>query len=283
MKFKELSKEQITNLSPLELRNYLNSFRANNEKLNNEKWLLKSSEEKKQSILSDYHFYINKRGIEGITLEEQIEFGLNNEPSEKANYVTPLVEHYHSVKKNETYTYFWETASPYSQWYKSKFIASTCLIEGVSMNKVKREFVLQNHFPFDVQEYSSAEQFMMFQKSIIFLDLDSAKKIMSTTDVSKIKKIGRKVSGFNENIWKYYRSKIVYEGNKAKFEQNENLKEELLKTKGTTIVEASPYDKIWGIGLTADDLKSQSRKTWNGLNLLGEILTYLRIELSGTY
>jgi ribA/ribD-fused uncharacterized protein len=151
------------------------------------------------------------------------------------------------------------------------------------MNKVKREYVLQNHFPYPTQEYSSAEQFMMFHKAIIFLDIESAKNIMKIDNVRKIKQLGREVQNFDETIWKYYRSKIVFEGNKAKFTQNSKLKEELLLTKGTTLVEASPYDKIWGIGLPANDSKSQTRKTWNGLNLLGEILTKIRIELSGEY
>lgn len=273
---KRLSIEEENNLSHLELIEY-------SDKLRDYEWSLLTWEEKKQSIFSGYEFAINKRGIEEITLEEQIEFALNNEPSEKANYVTSLVKHYHSIKGNEEFTFFWETTSPFSQWHKSKFTATTYLIQGVCMNKMEREDVLQNQFPYDVQEYSSAEQFMMYHKAIIFLDIDSAKKIMSTNDVRKIKELGRQVSDFNEEIWKYYRSKIVFEGNKAKFEQNETLKKELLRTKGTTIVEASPYDKIWGIGLKSDDIKSQSRKTWEGLNLLGEILTKLRMDMSGSY
>ncbi|QLE03059.1 NADAR family protein [Galbibacter sp. BG1] len=183
----------------------------------------------------------------------------------------------------EKFTFFWETTSPFSQWHKSKFTASTCLIQGVQMNKLKREYVLQNQFPSDVQEYSSAEQFMMYHKAIIFLDVESAKKIMSTNNVRKIKELGRNVSGFNEEVWRFYRSQIVLEGNRAKFEQNLYLKEELLKTRGTTLVEASPNDNIWGIGLKADNIKAYSRETWEGLNLLGEILTILRIEFDEEY
>lgn len=273
---KRLSIEEENNLSHIELIEYSN-------KLRDYEWSLLSWEEKRQSIFSDNEFVINKRGIEEITLEEQIEFALNNEPSDKSNYVTPLVKHYSSIKQNEKYTFFWETSSPYSQWYMSKFKATTCLIQGVCMNKSKREFVLQNHFPLDVQEYSSAEQFMMYHKAIIFLDIESAKKIMETSNVRKIKELGRSVSGFNEEVWKFYRSQIVYEGNKAKFEQNSQLKQELLKTKGTTLVESSPYDNIWGIGLEKSNIKAKSRKTWVGLNLLGEILTKLRIDFNGDY
>lgn len=272
----KLSEQQLRELSRQERYNYY-------EDLRNYEWSMLTDEEKKHSILNDYDFFINKRGIEGITLEEQIEFALRNESSEKVNYVTPLVKHYASIKHKEKYTFFWETASPFSQWYKSKFKATTCLIQGVSMNKLKREFVLQNQFPFDVQEYSSAEQFMMYHKAIIFLDIESAKKIMETNNVRKIKELGRNVLGFNEEVWKFYRSQVVFEGNKAKFEQNLPLKQELLKTVGTTIVEASPYDKIWGIGLEKNDSKANNRGTWNGLNLLGEILTILRIDFDGGY
>ena len=81
----------------------------------------------------------------------------------------------------------------------------------------------------------------------------------------------------------YVNGKLVYTGNKYKFTQNKELKEILLATRGTTLVEASPNDKIWGIGLTADNPKAQKRETWEGKNLLGEILTELRIELYNEY
>ncbi|WP_220399477.1 NADAR family protein [Galbibacter sp. BG1] len=272
----KLTEKQLRDLSRQERYNYYNDLR-------NYEWSLLTNEEKKQSILDDHENFINKRGVEGITLEEQIVFALKNELSAKSKYVTSLVKHYSSIKNIEKFTFFWETTSPFSQWHKSKFTASTCLIQGVQMNKLKREYVLQNQFPSDVQEYSSAEQFMMYHKAIIFLDVESAKKIMSTNNVRKIKELGRNVSGFNEEVWRFYRSQIVLEGNRAKFEQNLYLKEELLKTRGTTLVEASPNDNIWGIGLKADNIKAYSRETWEGLNLLGEILTILRIEFDEEY
>jgi ribA/ribD-fused uncharacterized protein len=273
---KLLSEDELSTLSRQDRYDYY-------DKIRQYKWSIKTREEKKQSIFSGYHFLINKRGIEGITLEEEIKFSLENKPTEKSNYVTPLVKQYHLRLQNEKFTFFWETSSPFSQWHKSIFKAATCLITGLEANNIKKSEILRNEFPSDLQEYSSTEQFMMYHKAIIFLDIDSAKKIMSTNNVRKIKEFGRRVSDFNEEIWKYYRSKIVFEGNKAKFEQNQILKEELLKTKGTTLVEASPNDKIWGIGVTSDSIKAKSRNTWEGLNLLGEILTTVRVELSGTY
>ena len=79
------------------------------DQLRKYKWSQFTWEEKKNSIFSDYEFIINKRGIEDITLEEQIEFALINEPNERSNYVTPLVKQYHKRLVNEKFTFFWET------------------------------------------------------------------------------------------------------------------------------------------------------------------------------
>ncbi|MBK6264771.1 NADAR family protein [Marivirga sp. S37H4] len=272
----KLTEEEIKNLSRQERYNYY-------EKLRNYEWSKLTWEEKKDSILSDYEFIINKRGIEYITLEESIEFALKNEPNERSNYVTPLVEQYFKRLENEKFTFFWETSSPFSQWHKSKFLASTCLIQGVCLDNLKRKDVLKDKFPLITQEYSSAEQFMMYHKAIVFLDINIAEEIMSTNDVRKIKNLGRKVENYDGKVWEYYRSNIVYEGNKAKFTQNEELKQALFSTKGTTLVEAAPNDIIWGIGLSEDDTRSLKRETWKGKNLLGEILTNIRVELLGEY
>jgi ribA/ribD-fused uncharacterized protein len=272
----KLSERELNNLSREERYAYYDQLRKN-------KWSKLTWEEKKVSIFSDYDFIINKRGIEYITIEESIEFALKNEPNEKSNFVTPLVKQYHKRLVNEKFTYFWETSSPFSQWHKSKFTATTCLIQGVCLDKVKRQDVLQNKFPFDIHEYSSAEQFMMYHKAIVFLDINTAEEIMATNDVRKIKNLGRKVENYKEKIWEYYRSTVVYEGNKAKFSQNQDLKEALFATKGTTLVEASPNDSIWGIGITKEDSRAVKRETWLGKNLLGEILTQIRNELMGEY
>lgn len=179
--------------------------------------------------------------------------------------------------KTEIFTFFWETSSPFSQWFKCKFSAPSYY-----WNK---QFLIQlekNGFP-EYQIFNSAEQFMMYNKAMLFLDLDCAKEIMSTNNARTIKNLGRSVKNFNEQTWKVFRWQIVYTGNKNKFTQNEALKEVLIGTSGTTLVEASPEDQIWGIGLTKNDPLANSRKTWKGKNLLGEILTELRIELAGKY
>lgn len=91
--------------------------------------------------------------------------------------------------------------------------------------------------------------------------------------------MGREVRNLNQDIWRKEAKDIVYKGNYAKFTQNENLKKFLLKTEGTTLVETSPSDIIWGIGLSEDHPDRFNREKWRGTNWLGEILTKLREDL----
>lgn len=154
--------------------------------------------------------------------------------------------------KNE-YSFFYETKHPFSQWHKCKFTS-----EGL--------------------EFLSAEQYMMYKKAKLFNDSETANKIMNTSNPRKQKELGRSVKGFDEEKWNRKALEIVYEGNLEKFSQNENLMNILLSTKGRTIVEASPYDKIWGIGLSEENTESSSSMNWQGTNLLGIILTELRQE-----
>lgn len=239
--------------------------------------------------LAFWNMYVNReRHFSDYTIEDVIEMTLNSSfyTRDKLNEIGVewkrrdyILARQTTINVSELFTYFWITKSPFSQWHKSIFYATT-FISGDAETKEK---ALQNRFPVDVQEYSSTEQFMMYHKAMIFLDREIACQIMQTDDVRKIKNLGRQVKNYDEYVWKYFRSKVVYEGNKAKFTQNESLKEALFATKGTTLVEAAPNDAIWGIGLTEDDPRAKKRETWQGKNLLGEILTQLRVELMGDY
>jgi len=183
-------------------------------------------------------------------------------------------------ERNETqFTFFWETKSPFSQWHKSIFTSSEIFHRGI--NDEQRQY-LKHSLPEEL-EFISAEQFMMYHKATIFLDRETANSIMQTSNPRKIKELGRQVKHFDDDIWKYYRSNVIYGANKAKFSQNPDLMDALTDTVGTTLVEAAPNDKIWGIGLAADDPKAQLRETWQGKNLLGEILTLIRMEFMGMY
>ena len=92
-------------------------------------------------------------------------------------------------------------------------------------------------------------------------------------------KLGRKVHNFDKAKWNTVARTIVYRGNIAKFIQNPKLGEMLVATKGTTLVEASPIDTIWGIGLAEDNPLVKDRQTWKGLNWLGETLTKVRDDI----
>ena len=122
--------------------------------------------------------------------------------------------------------------------------------------------------------FSCAEKYMMFEKAILFNDQKSADAIMLTTTPKQAKRLGRKVLNFNQSVWDAKREDIVTQGNMYKFKQNPTLLKMLLDTKQTTLVEASPYDRIWGIGYRAHNA-TQNKQNW-GLNLLGKCLMTVR-------
>jgi ribA/ribD-fused uncharacterized protein len=93
--------------------------------------------------------------------------------------------------------------------------------------------------------------------------------------------LGRAVKGFNVDVWRQEAIKIVYKGNKAKFSQNQEFKSLLLCTQGKTLVEASPTDAVWGIGLEETDSNVSNIWMWKGTNWLGIVLTELREEFLG--
>lgn len=128
-------------------------------------------------------------------------------------------------------------------------------------------------------EYTSMEQYMMYQKAIYFNDNDIAEQILETQDVAQIKGLGRLVSNYNDNIWNGIRQIIVYEGLIAKFTQNENFYKNLKDTKNAILAECAVRDCIWGIGLSMTDPKRLDINEWKGQNLLGYSLMLVRNKL----
>jgi ribA/ribD-fused uncharacterized protein len=156
------------------------------------------------------------------------------------------------MNSNQKYEFFWN--GPFSQWYPSEFET-----EGL--------------------KFKCCEQYMMYRKSIIFGDSEMADLIMQSKDPKVQKMLGRRVKNFDEKIWGEKNFQIVYKGNYEKFTQNPKLKETLLATGDKILVEASPYDRIWGIGLREDNELIKDPKNWRGQNLLGWVLTLLKHEL----
>ena len=108
-------------------------------------------------------------------------------------------------------------------------------------------------FTVDGIKFSSMEQYMMYQKAVVFKDKDIASQILKTNDVARIKDFGRQVSNYNDSVWNGMRQIVIYKGLLEKFRQNEKLKKALLDTGDDILAECAVSDKIWGIGLSMKD------------------------------
>lgn len=163
------------------------------------------------------------------------------------------------MKVTDKHVLFWGEWP--SNWYRAEFDADT-LIDGK---------VVRNHF------YNS-EQYFMYMKAIIFGDKEIAEKILKTKDPKKAKELGRIVKNYDDKVWNDIRYKIMVDANKAKYGQNQELKE-LLTSKdfdGKGMVESSPKDKIWGTGFAENHPYADDETKWPGQNLLGKALNETR-------
>jgi len=142
----------------------------------------------------------------------------------------------------------------FSQWFRCDFV-----VDGVG--------------------YNCTEQYMMAEKARLFGDEAAEKAIMAASHPRDQKAIGRKVKNFDRQKWDAVARDIVYKGNYAKFVQNRALEYGLRDTAGTILVEASPTDKIWGVGLSRDNDAVYDRSKWQGTNWLGEVLMKVRDDL----
>ncbi len=172
------------------------------------------------------------------------------------------------TRETDKYLFFWQSDSPFSNWYPECY-SFTKLVEVGAVGQI-------------TLAYDCSEQEMMAKKALLFHDMDSYVKICKESDPAEIKKLGRKVKNFDSAVWEAKREEIMYEVIKNKFTySSEATKKVLEDTKGKIIVEASPFDMIWGIGLRPDDLLADDEDNWKGLNLLGKALTKFRIDTYG--
>lgn len=142
-----------------------------------------------------------------------------------------------------------------SQWWPSAFVA-----DGIT--------------------YLHAEGFMMAEKARLFGDESTRRRIIATEHPAEAKKLGRLVRGFDETAWAAASFDLVVQGNLAKFSQHEDLRRYLVSTAPRVLVEASPRDCIWGIGLSAQSDRATRPSEWRGQNLLGFALMAVRSQLS---
>ncbi|MCD0464614.1 NADAR family protein [Flavobacterium sp. ENC] len=134
-------------------------------------------------------------------------------------------------------------------------------------------------FVVDNITYKTAEHWMMAKKAELFNDKVIFEKIIQANSPAEAKKLGREVKNYVDTVWLENRYDIVRQGNFYKFSQNGALKEFLIQTNERILVEASPVDPIWGIGMAADHKDAPNPEKWKGLNLLGFALMEVRDEL----
>ncbi|MEU0967939.1 NADAR family protein [Streptomyces sp. NPDC005917] len=146
------------------------------------------------------------------------------------------------------------SASCLSQWWPSRFV-----VDGV--------------------EYATAEHWMMAGKARLFGDADAESRVLAAAHPAEAKKAGRLVRNFDEAIWERERLGIVVRGSVHKFAADSGPREFLLGTGDRVLVEASPMDRVWGIGLAATDEGAEDPARWRGLNLLGFALMEARERL----
>ncbi|MDT9683819.1 NADAR family protein [Streptomyces sp. TRM76323] len=136
-------------------------------------------------------------------------------------------------------------------------------------------------FTVDGVVYATAEHWMMAAKARLFGDAEAERRAVSAANPALAKKAGRLVRGFDEAVWERERYGIVVAGSRHKFAHHPELLGFLLGTGDRVLVEASPVDRVWGIGLAADDERAHDPARWRGLNLLGFALMDAREELRG--
>lgn len=180
------------------------------------------------------------------------------------SYNIQWLKQQYKINNKIDYLFFWGHTpklknsidkSCFSQWYPSAFN-----VKGVL--------------------YRTAEHWMMAKKAILFSDDTQLQTILSVESPAEAKKAGRAVKNFDPKLWEENAFNYVIEGNKHKFSQHSALKQFLLQTENAVLVEASPFDAIWGIGMKeyeTDPLK------WKGTNLLGFALMKVREEIKEQY
>ena len=155
------------------------------------------------------------------------------------------------MRTTDKYIFFWGNSDIYSNWHPAKF-----RLEGNTL--------------------ANSEQAMMYEKAKLMGDEKTMAKILKTTNPKKVKELGREVNPWKESLWEKHRLNIMVKVCYVKFKENPTLMAELLATEDKIIVEASPYDKIWGIGMREEDEGIENPKKWQGLNLLGQALMIVR-------
>lgn len=154
----------------------------------------------------------------------------------------------------DTHVYFWRNKAPFSNFYRRPF----------------------TYKGYDLQ---FSEQGFMLEKANLF-DLSKVEAIARAIQPDKAKALGRAVQNYDDAVWSSVRYDKMVEVLRAKFKEP-LMRNILLRTGDRVIVEASPYDRVWGVGLGMEDARILDEKNWRGQNLLGKALMDIRAELKG--
>ena len=233
-------------------------------------------------------YYKSNYGFEDL-LSAYIEFnilGLVEYSSEK------LIEKYDSGESID-YLFFWKPntdAIDKSSLLKRIVNFFGCTINDTNLYKqdmcvVDKSCLGQwqpSIFYSETDTYCCAEQYMMAEKARLF-DYEIRKLIMKSTNPKEIKVLGKKIRNFKQDVWDSEKYSIVVHANYYKFTQNDEMRNFLFSTGDKVLVEASPFDTVWGIGLSENDEKAQNPNLWQGQNLLGMALMDVRDDLRKAY
>ena len=161
------------------------------------------------------------------------------------------------MKITDTHIYFWDGNGIYSNWYPASFVD-----------------------PITKIQYQNSEQAYMWYKANRFGDINSQNLIEATPDPEKVKALGKQVLNFDKKLWGEVKFELMIGVNEFKFTQNAELGRELLQSGNKILVEASPFDCVWGVGLGENDPLILDEKNWKGQNLLGKALMKVREALT---
>lgn len=165
------------------------------------------------------------------------------------------------ITETSTHIYFWERDSIFSNWYRP------C------------DITLPSSDPEHPLYFNNSEAVMMWLKATFFGDTGMADRIYWLQEPKGVRDLGRMVAGYNQAVWEEVREAVMYETVYAKFSQIDHMRASLLMTGEKILVEASPYDLIWGVGLAPNDPLVLDEANWKGLNLLGKALMAVRATL----
>ena len=171
------------------------------------------------------------------------------------------------IRITDKYILFW--GSEFSNFYPYE------------SKNIKTEDVKPLDFELDGNKWKTSEHYFMYQKAIYFHDYETANKIKLCIRPEEAKRLGKQVNNFDALEWNKVSFDIMYKGVYAKFSQNDKLRKIILDESlaGKSFVEASPFDRIWGIGLHYEDKRCDNSNNWLGENRLGKVLDKVRSAL----